>query len=121
MNLNEFLEKKSNSNLELSLVVPSYNEEERIGVMLDETVTHLTKINIPYEIIVVNDGSKDKTTDAALSKAKELNTNLVVVEYPQNRGKGGAVRAGVAASTGRYILMVDADGATTFSCYDKLS
>ena len=44
-----------------------------------------------------------------------------MVEYPQNRGKGGAVRAGVAASTGRYILMVDADGATTFSCYDKLS
>ena len=68
----------------------------------------------------VNDGSKDKTTEAALKKGKELGANLYVVEYTKNRGKGGAVRAGMAATGGERILMVDADGATTFSELTKL-
>ena len=63
----------------------------------------------------MNDGSKDKTSEAALNTGKKLNANLFVVEYPKNRGKGGAVRAGMAATIGDKILMVDADGATTFS------
>lgn len=46
--------------------------------------------------------------------------NTVVVEYPKNRGKGGAVRAGVSVANGRYILMLDADGATKFSDLAKL-
>ena len=58
---------------DLSLVVPSYNEEERLPIMLDETARHLKKINKKYEIIIANDGSKDKTTQVALNKAKELN------------------------------------------------
>jgi dolichyl-phosphate beta-glucosyltransferase len=44
-----------------------------------------------------------------------MNANLYVVEYPKNRGKGGAVRAGMAVAVGERILMVDADGATTFT------
>jgi hypothetical protein len=44
-----------------------------------------------------------------------MDLNLVVLEYPKNRGKGGAVRAGMAVSQGTYVLMVDADGATTFT------
>lgn len=88
--------------------------------MLDQTLAHLTKLAISYEIIIVNDGSKDKTTEVALAKARELKANLCVLEYPKNRGKGGAVRAGVAAATGAYVLMVDADGATTFSEFDKV-
>lgn len=50
-----------------------------------------------------------------MNKAKEMKANLYVVEYPKNRGKGGAVRAGMAAAVGDRILMADADGATTFS------
>lgn len=49
-----------------------------------------------------------------------MNVDLVVLEYPKNRGKGGAVRAGMAISQGERILMVDADGATTFSDIDKV-
>ena len=71
--------------------------------------------------MVVNDGSKDKTTEAALKKGKELGADLYVVEYPKNRGKGGAVRAGMAAAGGERILMVDADGATTFSELAKVN
>ena len=53
---------KKNEKIELSLVVPSYNEEERLPIMLDETVAYLQAHGIVYEIIVVNDGSKDKTS-----------------------------------------------------------
>jgi dolichyl-phosphate beta-glucosyltransferase len=88
--------------------------------MLDDTAKYLKQINKKYEIIIVNDGSKDNTTQAALNKAKELSLNLVVVEYPKNRGKGGAVRAGMFVSQGDRVLMVDADGATTFSDLGKV-
>ena len=63
----------------------------------------------------MNDGSKDKTTEVALKSGEALEANLCVMEYAKNRGKGGAVRAGMGAATGDYVLMVDADGATTFS------
>lgn len=56
----------------------------------------------------------------ALRVSAELGLNTVVVEYPKNRGKGGAVRAGVSVANGRYILMLDADGATKFSDLSKL-
>ena len=49
-----------------------------------------------------------------------MDANLIVVEYPKNRGKGGAVRAGMSVAQGDRILMVDADGATTFSDIDKV-
>jgi dolichyl-phosphate beta-glucosyltransferase len=56
----------------------------------------------------------------ALAEADKLNLNLVVMEYPKNRGKGGAVKAGMALAEGKYVLMVDADGATTFSELDRV-
>ena len=70
MQLSAFLESKHKVPIELSLVVPSYNEEERLPIMLDQTLAHLNKLTITYEIIIVNDGSKDKTTEAALIKGK---------------------------------------------------
>lgn len=120
LGLHDHLQSKATRNIELSLVVPSYNEEERLPIMLAETIAYLKKNKIEYEIIVVNDGSKDKTSQVAIQKGKEEQANLYVVEYPKNRGKGGAVRAGMACAIGKQILMVDADGATTFSELGKL-
>ena len=80
----------------------------------------MRKSSLRYEVIVVNDGSRDKTTEVALRKGKEYGLELSVVEYPTNRGKGGAIRCGMSVATGDYQLMLDADGATTYSELDKL-
>ena len=74
-----------------------------------------------WEIIVVDDGSKDHTKDVVYDYIQRYNNpNIrVLVEY-HNRGKGGAIRMGVLSCRGRYILMADADGATTFSELEKL-
>ena len=83
--------------------------------MLKDVAALFKSQKTKHEIIVVNDGSKDRTSEVALEQAEKLDLSLVVVEYPKNRGKGGAVRAGMALVRGQYVLMVDADGATTFS------
>lgn len=84
-------------------------------MMLADVAAYFIPKKISHEIIVANDGSKDKTTEVALKEGSKLGLNLVVVEYPKNRGKGGAVRAGMSLVRGKYALMLDADGATTFS------
>lgn len=88
--------------------------------MLEETAEFLKSNKYTHEIIIVNDGSVDNTTEVALDTSKKLGINTIVIEYPKNRGKGGAVRAGVEASKGQYVLMVDADGATKFNDLKKL-
>jgi dolichyl-phosphate beta-glucosyltransferase len=63
----------------LSLVVPSYNEEARLPVMLEETAEYLKQHKYAYEIIIVNDGSKDDTTNVALETSKRLKINTIVI------------------------------------------
>ena len=81
----------------------------------------MTRSEFTWEIIVVDDGSKDKTKEVAYEYAKQYPKSAirVLVEY-SNRGKGGAIRLGVLSCRGRYVLMADADGATTFSEVEKL-
>lgn len=82
----------------LSLVVPAYNEEKRMPTMLDETIAYLQQRSsedpqFTYEIIIVDDGSRDKTTDVALAYAKQHKLDTIrVLKLAKNRGKGGAVR-----------------------------
>eukprot|EP00163_Fabomonas_tropica_P026603 TRINITY_DN494_c0_g1_i5.p1 TRINITY_DN494_c0_g1~~TRINITY_DN494_c0_g1_i5.p1 ORF type:complete len:230 (-),score=45.17 TRINITY_DN494_c0_g1_i5:110-799(-) len=112
--------------LYISLVVPAYNEEERMSVMLDETLEYLhsRKAKDPeftFEIIIVDDGSKDRTVEIARSYVERYTSDTVrLLILPKNRGKGGAVREGFLCARGSLILMVDADGATRISDLERL-
>jgi len=126
---NMFEEKEGDDGerVDLTVVVPAYNETERLPAMLDQAVEFLQnpKVNTTdvktWEIIVVDDGSKDKTTETALEYAVSLGTDKVrVLTLAKNLGKGGAVRRGVRVARGRTVIYADADGATTFSELNKV-
>jgi len=103
----------------LSVVVPAYNEEDRIRPMLEETLSFLESRPKPfsYEVIVVDDGSSDKTYETVMSMKRPL---IRYVQLKRNMGKGFAVKVGTLAARGELILMVDADAATKFSDLTRL-
>jgi len=124
--------------VDLSVVVPAYNEEERLPIMLEQTIGHLRSVNEQrknggkkdaknnskskssrqrtFEILIVDDGSSDNTcaTALALAGSKYADIDIKVVNLAKNQGKGAAVRHGMLFSGGKRLLMVDADGATRF-------
>ena len=143
----------------MSLVVPAFNEEERLGIMLTEAVEYLEQAYVykdkaktqangslkkrtgreqasngeaspghtlqrGWEILVISDGSTDRTVDTALSFAKSVQgaaaSNIRVVQLHENRGKGGAVTHGMRHARGEYAIFADADGASKFEDLGKL-
>ena len=102
---------------QLSLIIPAYNEEERIGSSLRKAVDYLDKKNISYEIIVVDDGSKDRTIEAA----KEFShLSIRIIKQPRNMGKGAAVRRGMLESDGDLRIFTDADFSTPIHEVEKI-
>jgi len=89
----------------VTILVPAYNEEKTIIQVL-ECVNEQVVPGVSFEILVIDDGSKDSTV-ALLEKNPKLYTRLI--KMPKNGGKGAAVKAGLAAATGDYILFQDAD------------
>jgi dolichyl-phosphate beta-glucosyltransferase len=94
---------------ELSVVIPAYNEAERIVPTIVSIAAMLSEHTLDFEIILSDDGSSDDT--AHLVRNLGLR-NLIVIDPGVNRGKGAAVRAGVRAANGRRILFTDADMST---------
>ncbi|WP_171168416.1 dolichyl-phosphate beta-glucosyltransferase [Streptomyces sp. I05A-00742] len=98
--------------VDLSVVVPAYNEEDRLAPSLKAIRTHLETLEaVTWELIVVDDGSTDGTADVIRTAAAE-EPRVRPLGSPANRGKGHAVRTGVLASRGRRVLVTDADLAT---------
>lgn len=95
----------------LSVVIPVYNEEKRLAPSLDEVLSFLKTFGRPAEVVVVDDGSKDKTADLVRARAK-TDPMLRLVQLPANRGKGAAVRAGMLDAKGEIRLFRDADSST---------
>jgi glycosyltransferase involved in cell wall biosynthesis len=95
---------------DLSIVIPAYNEEQRITPTLDRLHAFLAGGARTYEIVVVDDGSADGTADLVEKLALERIPHLRVVRSTPNRGKGAAVRVGMLAARGEVRVMCDADG-----------
>jgi dolichyl-phosphate beta-glucosyltransferase len=105
------------STVDLTVVVPAYNETERLPKMMVATIKHLTSAGMKdkrsFEILIVDDGSRDGTSATALELANEYSTcDVKVVTLEKNVGKGGAVRHGMLYGGGERLLMADADGAS---------
>ena len=92
----------------LSIVIPAFNEEDRLPQTLEKTLDFLVKQSFEAEIIIVCDGCTDKTPQIC-RKFISKNINIRVIEYSPNRGKGYAVKTGVMNSEGDLILFMDAD------------
>jgi dolichyl-phosphate beta-glucosyltransferase len=101
--------------MELSIVIPAYNEEKRILKTL-KTITESLK-NLKFEIIVVDDGSTDHTRSIVESYNLE---NIRLLKNEKNMGKGYSVKKGVLAAEGSHILITDADMSTPITEVSKL-
>lgn len=89
----------------ISVVIPAYNEQHTIGQTISDTILTMDSLKMPYEIIVINDGSTDKTLSIA-SKYK-----ATVLSNGKNRGKGYALRKGFQHAQGDIVVTIDSDGA----------
>lgn len=104
--------------IELSIVVPAYNESARIKKNLEKICQYLLEKGASFELIVVDDGSVDDTADKVEAMSADF-PQLRVLKHP-HRGKGAAVKAGILAAAGKFILMSDADLSTPIEEMEKL-
>ncbi|MFZ4506413.1 MAG: dolichyl-phosphate beta-glucosyltransferase [Fimbriimonas sp.] len=103
----------------LSIVVPAYNEEERIGPTLARLHEYYESLGLPYDVTVVSDGSRDQT-GTLVQEFASRHVHFSLLEYQPNQGKGYAVRRGILAAKGDLILFCDADLATPQEETEKL-
>ena len=92
-----------NVTVRLSVIVPAYNEEDRVGNLIRLLQSNLEPLSDEHEIIVVDDGSQDATA----SRVNE--TGATLIAHQRNAGKAAAVQTGLAASKGTYVAVLDAD------------
>lgn len=90
------------------MVIPAYNEEDHIVMTIEKTDRIMEDLGVEYEIIVVNDGSKDETRFKILECA-HINGHLKIVSYPKNMGKGYAVKTGFSSAIGDSVIFMDGD------------
>jgi dolichyl-phosphate beta-glucosyltransferase len=102
-----------------SVVIPAFNEARRLPLYLNEVVAYFEDRHEPYEVLVVDDGGTDGTSDVVTAMAREHPT-VRGLRNERNAGKGAAVRRGMLAAAGRYRLFTDADGSTPIAELERL-
>ncbi len=105
--------------MKLSVIIPAYNEEGRLPKTLREIDEYLKKQDYQSEIVVVSDGSKDRTAEVVKEITLEIK-NLQLIENKENHGKGYAVRQGMLEAKGDYRLFTDADNSTSIDQVEKM-
>ncbi len=103
----------------LSVIIPAYNEEKRLPETLMKVRDYLSAQNYVWEVLIVNDGSKDKTADVASDLIKDWQ-GFRLIDNKENKGKGGVVKQGMLEAKGEWRLFMDADNSTDISEIDKL-
>ncbi len=93
----------------LSLVLPAFNEDANIARAVREAAAAGESLFADHEVVVVDDGSRDRTAAVLDALGRELGPRLVVVRHPHNRGYGAALRSGFAASRGDLVFYTDSD------------
>lgn len=104
----------------LSLVLPAHNEQENIELVVTRALEVLPTFTDHFEIIVVNDGSKDRT-GLIIDALARRDARVKPVHHPRNRGYGAALTSGFTASTGDYVMFMDADRQFDIADLDRLS
>jgi len=105
--------------IDISIVIPAFNEEVNIVSTLEDIAVYLKASSFNYEVIIVDDGSKDKTV-ALADSCQHLFNNMLVLKSLRNQGKGSAVKIGILQAQGDNILFMDADNSTRINQLDKL-
>lgn len=103
----------------LSIIIPAYNEEKRLGLTLRKILDYLDTRQIQAEIIVVDDGSTDRTAELAGEILRDWPLYRII-SLPENLGKGAAVKEGMLRASGDYILFSDADLSTPIEELEKM-
>lgn len=105
--------------MDLSIIIPAYNEEKRLPKTLLEIDSYLEKQDYDYEIIVISDGSKDNTSQV-VKKMQPRIANLKLIDNKENHGKGYVVRQALLAAKGKIRLFTDADNSTSIDQVEKM-
>ena len=108
-----------NQKIHLSVIIPAYNEEKRLPKTLREINSYLKKQTYTSEIIVVSDGSSDKTVEVTRNLVSEIE-NLKVLEFKERLGKGFGVKHGMSEAKGEYRIFTDADNSTSIDQVEKM-
>lgn len=116
--------------MHLSVVIPAYNEEKRLPETLKKVRDYLNRQDYEWEVLVVNDGSKDRTADVVSGLIKEWSARpskpegrsggFHLIDNKENKGKGGVVKQGMLAAKGEWRLFMDADNSTDILEVEKL-
>lgn len=106
--------------MDLSIIIPAYNEEIRLGPTLEDIKGYMDSRGLDYEVIVVDDGSDDGTVRLAGASRLAYAGKLKVLSNQRNMGKGFSVKRGVEEARGDYILFSDADLSTPIGEMEKL-
>jgi glycosyltransferase involved in cell wall biosynthesis len=103
----------------LSVFLPAYNEEDSITTTVENVIKVLKELNINWEVLVINDGSKDNTAEM-VKKLEKKYPKVKLVNHEQNKGYGHALKTGFASSKYPWVAFVDSDGQFDFAEIKKL-